>query len=155
MESLGPLPGSTIFQCGIKSQCKTNANVFIISYSHFVSPFSISLVEFKKPTNQIDVVYSLGCNEMLLKSGPQGKRYVIVFTASQNYTVFKNHRKSLIQHYERSELRLQFEWTKSSLKMPKMFHFGEVFENLKLAVKQCYQTGQFFNRTKIGGKCQN
>ena len=27
------------------------------------------------------------------------------------------------------------------------------FENLKLAVKQCYQTGQF-NRTKIGGKCQ-
>ena len=35
-----------------------------------------------------------------------------------------------------------------------MVHFGEVFENLKLAVKQCYQTGQF-NRTKIGGKCQN
>ena len=33
-------------------------------------------------------------------------------------TVFENHRKSLIQHCERSELR-------------------------KLAVKQCYQTGQF------------
>ena len=29
-----------------------------------------------------------------------------------------------------------------------------VFENLKLAVKQCYQTGQFVKR-KIGGKCQN
>ena len=26
-------------------------------------------------------------------------------------TVFKNHRKSLIQHCERSELRLHFEWT--------------------------------------------
>ena len=27
-------------------------------------------------------------------------------------TVFKNHRKSLIQHCERSELHLHFEWTK-------------------------------------------
>ena len=27
-------------------------------------------------------------------------------------TVFENHRKSLIQHYEQSELRLHFEWTK-------------------------------------------
>ena len=30
-----------------------------------------------------------------------------------------------------------------------------VFEKLKLAVKQCYQTSQIFNRTKIGEKCQN
>ena len=29
-----------------------------------------------------------------------------------SFTVFENHRKSLIQHCERSELRLQFEWTK-------------------------------------------
>ena len=28
------------------------------------------------------------------------------------YTVFENHRKSLIQHSERSQLRLHFEWTK-------------------------------------------
>ena len=28
------------------------------------------------------------------------------------YRVFENHRKSLIQYYERSELRLHFEWTK-------------------------------------------
>ena len=28
------------------------------------------------------------------------------------YTVFENHRKSLIQHCKRSELRLHFEWTK-------------------------------------------
>ena len=27
-------------------------------------------------------------------------------------TVFENHRKSLIQHCERSELRIHFEWTK-------------------------------------------
>jgi len=39
--------------------------------------------------------------------------------------------------------------------MPENGSFWRVFENLKLAVKQCYQTGQFFNRTKIGGKCQN
>ena len=26
--------------------------------------------------------------------------------------VFENHRKSLIQHCERSELRIRFEWTK-------------------------------------------
>ena len=42
------------------------------------------------------------------------------------YTVFENHRKGLIQHCERSELHLHFEWTKSSLKIP------------KIAVKQCY-----------------
>ena len=39
-------------------------------------------------------------------------------------TVFENHRKSLIQHCERSELRLHFEWTKSSLKMPKMVNLA-------------------------------
>ena len=33
-----------------------------------------------------------------------------------NNTVFKNHRKSLIQHCERSELRLHFEWTKVNQK---------------------------------------
>ena len=31
-------------------------------------------------------------------------------------TVFENHRKSLIQHCERSELRLHFEWTKVNAK---------------------------------------
>ena len=58
-------------------------------------------------------------------------------------TVFENHRKSLIQHCERSELRLHFEWTKVNSKMPKIGPFWRVFENLKLAVKQCYKTGQF------------
>ena len=36
-------------------------------------------------------------------------------------TVFENHRKSLIQHCERSELRLHFEL----LKISKIVHFGE------------------------------
>ena len=30
----------------------------------------------------------------------------------QSGTVFENHRKSLIQHCERSQLRLHFKWTK-------------------------------------------
>ena len=33
--------------------------------------------------------------------------------------------------------------------------FWRVFENLKLAVIECYQIGLFFNSIKIGGKCQN
>ena len=57
-------------------------------------------------------------------------------------TLFENHRKSLIQHCERSELRLHFEWTKVN-KNAKNCPFWRVFEKLKLAVKQCYQTGQF------------
>ena len=32
--------------------------------------------------------------------------------ALHKVTVFENHRKSLIQHCERSELRLHYEWTK-------------------------------------------
>ena len=59
-------------------------------------------------------------------------------------TVFENHRKSLIQHCERSELRLHFEWTKKFIQnAKKCLKFGEFLENLELAVKQCYQTGQF------------
>ena len=57
-------------------------------------------------------------------------------------TVFENRRKSLIsQHCERSELRLHF--GQKLLKNAKNGQFWRVFENVKLAVKQCYQTGQF------------
>ena len=42
---------------------------------------------------------------------------------------------------------------KSSLKMPKNRQVLIIFESLKLAVKKCYQTGNF-SWTKIGGKCQ-
>ena len=38
--------------------------------------------------------------------------WIGVNTKVSNSTVFENHRKSRIQHCERSELRLHFEWTK-------------------------------------------
>ena len=63
--------------------------------------------------------------------------------------MFENHRKSLIQHCERSELRLHFEWTKVKLKNAKNGPIWRVFENLKLAVKQSYQTGQFLVGQKL------
>ena len=45
--------------------------------------------------------------------------------------VFENHRKSLIQQCERSELRLHFEWTKVTLKCPPKGPFWRVkLENL-------------------------
>ena len=53
-------------------------------------------------------------------------------------TVFENHRKSLIKHCERSELRLQ-----KFIENAKNGPFWRLFENMNLAVKQCYQTGQF------------
>ena len=37
---------------------------------------------------------------------------IVLNTIRTSDTVFENHRKSLIQHCERSELRLHFEWTK-------------------------------------------
>ena len=37
---------------------------------------------------------------------------LLLFLSFARVTVFENHRKSLIQHCERSELRLHFEWTK-------------------------------------------
>ena len=55
------------------------------------------------------------------------------FTATS--TVFESHKKSRIQHCERSELRLHFELTKENAKIGP---FWRIFENLKLAVKQCY-----------------
>ena len=52
-------------------------------------------------------------------------------------TVVENHRKSLIQQY----FTLTFWVDKSLSKMPKIVNLA-TFCNLKLAVKQCYQTGQ-------------
>ena len=47
-----------------------------------------------------------------LLSEPCTKRSIFPPIITQCITVFENHRKSLIQHCERSELRLHFEWTK-------------------------------------------
>ena len=64
----------------------------------------------------------------------------------------------LWRHYAKLSLErdkmFTFWMEKKLIKTDKNCPFWRVFENLKLAVKQCYQTGQF-NRTKIGGKCQN
>ena len=56
-------------------------------------------------------------------------------------TVFENHRKSLIQHCEQSYIYILS--GQKLIKNAKNGPFWRVFENLKLAVKQCYQTGQF------------
>ena len=53
----------------------------------------------------------------------------------KHITVFENHRKSLIQHCERSELRLQ-KFSKNAKKV----NFAS-FKSLKFAVKQSYQKG--------------
>ena len=67
-------------------------------------------------------------------------------------TVFENHRKSHIQHCERSELRLHFEWPK----VHKNAKNGQFCEFLEIAA--CGQTmlpdRSTFNKTKIGGKCR-
>ena len=55
-------------------------------------------------------------------------------------TMFENHRKSLILHCEQ-----RYIYVLSGQKLienAKYVQFWGVFENLKLAVKQCYQTGQ-------------
>ena len=71
-------------------------------------------------------------------------------SASDHYTVFENHRKSLIQHCEGSELRVHFEWTK----MPKMVQFGEFLKTWSLRSNSVTRQVSF-NRTNIGEKCQN
>ena len=68
--------------------------------------------------------------------------------------VFENYGKSLIQHCERSELRLHFEWTKVNQKMPKMVNFGEFLKAWSLRSNSVTRQVSL-NRSKIGGKCQN
>ena len=77
-----------------------------------------------------------------------GKSYIhtnaIFFHCLAHITVFENHRKSLIQHCERSEIRLHFEWTKVKKKCSKMVHFGELLKNR-------VTRHALFERTKIVG----
>ena len=119
----------------------------------------LSLVNFKHCSGQ-KITISVACcvikEDVIVFHFPGRKTRKIRLDSNYfcRHTVFENHRKSLIQHCERSELRLHFEWTKSLLKSTKYDQFWRVFENLKLAVKQCYHTGQI-SRTKIGVKCRN
>ena len=66
------------------------------------------------------------------------------------HTVLGNYRKGLIQHCERSELHLHFDWTKVNLKMPKMVHFDELLKTWSLQSNSVTRQ-VIFNRTKIGG----
>ena len=54
-----------------------------------------------------------------------------------NVTVLENHRKSFIQHCERSDLRLHFEWTKVNQQCPKLV------ENAKIQKFKCDILGDF------------
>ena len=56
-------------------------------------------------------------------------------------TMFKNNWKSLIEHWERSYVYILS--GQKLIKNAKNCPFWRVFENLKLSVKQNYQTGQF------------
>ena len=69
-------------------------------------------------------------------------------------TVFENHRKSLFQYCEWSELRLHFEWRKDHLKNAKNAQFREFLKTWRLRSNSATRQVNF-NRTKIGGKCQN
>ena len=64
---------------------------------------------------------------------------------TNKFTVFENHRKSLIQQFNiASEASYVYILSEQKLtKNAKIGAFWRVFEKLKLAVKQCYQTGQF------------
>ena len=66
-------------------------------------------------------------------------------------TVFENHRKSIIQHCERSELRLHFEWTKVNQKFQKMFSLAIFWKPAQVhsVTRQVNFKGQ-----KNGGKIQ-
>ena len=58
-------------------------------------------------------------------------------------TVFENHRKSLAFNIASEASYVYILSGQKLIKNAKNGPFWRVFENLKLAVKQCYQTGQF------------
>ena len=69
-------------------------------------------------------------------------------------TVFENHRKSRIQHCERSEVLLHFLNGRKFIKNAKMVNFGDFLKTWSLWSNSV--TRQIiFNWTKIDGKCQN
>ena len=58
-------------------------------------------------------------------------------------TVFENHRKVLFNIASEASYIYKMSGQKFINKQAKNGQFWRVFENLKLTVKQCYQTGQF------------
>ena len=83
-----------------------------------------------------------------IENGSAPKKFI---KSTKKGTVFENHRKSLIHHYERSELHLQFDWTKVHKKCQKS---GEFLKTLSLQANSV--TSQVtFSKTKIAGKSRN
>ena len=66
---------------------------------------------FQEIENERCFIRNAGSDTSLLFNFKWMNTYLLKFKISQN-TVFENHKKSLIQHCERSELSLHFEWTK-------------------------------------------
>ena len=84
------------------SSCETRTYTFSYKMDFFFLFYSKKFVNFS-----------------LCRQHPHYKISLISLFVVNIHTVFENHRKSLIQHCERSELRLHFEWTKVSLKCQK------------------------------------
>ena len=57
--------------------------------------------------------------------------------------MFENHRKSLIQHCERSELHLHLEWTKTVLPDRSILIEQKLMENAKIQKFKCDILGDF------------
>ena len=74
--------------------------------------------------------------------------------ALPSFTVFENHRKSLIQHCERSDLRLQLSGKKLIKNVQKWSILGEFLNTLGLRSNSVTRQVSF-NWSKIGGKCLN
>ena len=75
------------------------------------------------------------------------KLFIIFFRDPSRLTVFENHRKSLIQHCEWSELRLHFEWTKVNQKCLKWFILANFWKP-----KACGQTVLLPDRSVLIGQ---
>ena len=76
---------------------------------------AFSLVEIETAVRETELVQTDFFLEIFPEMSFQAwgiKRLFVTVTKSVKNTVFENHRKCLIQHCERSELRLHFEWTK-------------------------------------------
>jgi len=58
-------------------------------------------------------------------------------------TVFENHRKKISFNIASEESYVYILSGQKLMENAKNGSFGRVFENLKFAVEQCYQTGQF------------
>ena len=97
-----------------KKMRKTMWGQFWSSHQRFFKYLCIaSKVHFVCRVAQ-DVIKMGKCVVIGLQSTGEARTMEAIGNFYTRYTLFENHRKSLIQHCERSELCLHFEWTKVS-----------------------------------------